>query len=291
MKITTWAMYRVIFAAMICASQTANAQLAIPNVFQSGTPAKATDVNANFAAIQTAVNSSATNLSTLTTQVTGLINGVTVNVAGQPVGYLLALDPGSVPPATQTSQAVTGNPTPTPVSLGTAPSFQVLSKKGYIFDLIAAPVYSEVNAANEGGLTQGFLVYDQAACQGNVYSPVQGANPLKWLPAFLAALPPGLLPAITAPSLWYARQGFVFASPNPADTNPAYYIPAGSAPINVVIQSASSPGTSCLAAVNFSNQFGSSPTVSVVAVKPNNSSVTGVSSTLSGNVSLSLQLK
>jgi hypothetical protein len=65
----------VMATALLTATTVALGQVTVPNTFTSGTPAKAADVNGNFNAVVTGINSNATAISALQTQVKSIPAG------------------------------------------------------------------------------------------------------------------------------------------------------------------------------------------------------------------------
>lgn len=97
-------MYRFLACVILVgASGVVQAQTSVPNVFTAGTPAKAADVNANFAALVTAING-------LTSRVSVLEGNATLspaNVAGTYTLQSFELDLNFTPAAGSSTNAAT----------------------------------------------------------------------------------------------------------------------------------------------------------------------------------------
>ena len=96
---TTWRRRTVTLAAAaaLAASMPGPAlagQLSVPNTFTAGSPAQASQVNANFTAVQTAVNDNDTRITTNDTRITAL-EGMTGVVVSKAFGAGSMMQPGT----------------------------------------------------------------------------------------------------------------------------------------------------------------------------------------------------
>jgi len=190
----------------------------VPNQFQSGTPAVAAEVNANFAAIESAVDDNAQRVTSLEG---GLgLAGVNVRVGGTLVGRYMGIFTGSetvdVSGGLGSASVAEGG------SLGSALAIMVLSPTGYRFS-IATSDFNNPVLLSEGELDEVGLFYDGAACTGNVYLPVEGDT--GWFSLFIPGDGRG-----RPMTRWAARQGLAFQSPDPADPTAAYMLRRGAVP-------------------------------------------------------------
>ena len=104
------------FAALVLAG-TASAQVSVPNTFAAGTPARAAEVNANFQALVTAMNSLSTRVSKLEGNIVSsdLVGTYTVNQFQTELGASSSTSAGRVAVYTgggTVTFAVDGRPTP-----------------------------------------------------------------------------------------------------------------------------------------------------------------------------------
>lgn len=189
----------------------------IPNQFSAGTRAVAAEVNANFDAVEVAVDDNAARIAAL--EAGSATAGVTVRVAGTAVGRLVSVIPGNIPVL---SANINGGTTLVNDGrlLVNAPLMQLVSPAGYFFRVATSPM--DTARLGEGELDDGLLFFDQADCAGNMYIPVEGPSG-----RFSTFTPnTGDLQPLKH---WYVRQGVVFQSPDPADANIAYMLRRGAA--------------------------------------------------------------
>ena len=161
-------------------SGMATAQTAVPNVFQAGTPARATEVNENFDTVEDAVNQ---NAAAIITNASPLVFS-----NGQAIGPYL--------------------------HLGSFSSFAILSPTNYVFDVIS----NGMDVANDGQLSLDLIFFEFPGCAGRAFIQCCGKGD------------------------WTAVQGFVFRPEDPADPIQAYYVPKGSAVVNVTTMAQGSAG-------------------------------------------------
>lgn len=190
----------------------------IPNSFTAGTRAVAAEVNANFDAVEVAVDDNAQRIATLESALSQ--SGVAVRVDGAYVGRLLEARPDII--EVNVADAAGGGTASVARSGGlvTARLLHVVSPTGYTFHIATSDTGS--NRVDEGELDFRFLGFDGASCTGNMWFPIEG--------------PSGLLSTFT-PNVgdnrpmkpWVARQGLVYSSPDPADPNVAYMLRRGAA--------------------------------------------------------------
>ena len=250
-------------AALI--SSASAGPVTIPNTFVAGTAAKAADVNANFSAVATAVNGSATDISNLQTAVQALqaapaAGPVVVSVAGTAIGPLIEAEHPCVD--TNFPGACGGN--------GIAVLTMVMSSAGFFVYLNPGQVQLSppMTLLPEGTIavpTQMF--FDQPNCTGNRYLGIGG---------------------YIQPKL---RQGLVVGAIDPADTNGSYYAKGASVPLTTAsYQAVSVSGGGALQTPSCTN--GPSPLGSQLAfflLTANNPATTGVPKAPSGTISYAVQ--
>jgi len=168
---------------------TATAQTTqVPFEFQPGTPASAAQVNANFGALEAAVDDTARAIADLRLQVQALqaaaSGGLSIFVAGARVGAF-----------------VTGGPDDPNFGFDTA--LLAVSDQGYFFGVSRGegPVGEDPPTSPEGALATSAIFYTQPNCLGTPY----------------LAFPYG-----DFTFMW--RQGFVVAAVNPNDVVKAYRV-------------------------------------------------------------------
>jgi len=202
-----------IAAAFFLVSSAWADEVEIPNVFQSGTPAIAADVNENFDALEAAVDDNAQDIAAMEAG-----NAINVKLDGAVIGRFVSAGRPQVPVDVA---AMAGGGT---VLVGEATSLvnsnviNVMSAIGYRFSIWTSD-FSEARFS-EGVLMPAPVFYDQASCQGNTWFPVEGNT------GFFTRFDVG--DGNTRPAKrWAFRQGSFFASPDPDDVNPGYMIRRG----------------------------------------------------------------
>ena len=272
----------LIVAAAVCTLPAIAGELEIPHEFTAGTPAVAAEVNANFDAVEVAVDDNAADIAALNGAQAA--TGLWVSVDGTRVGRLIQAAPMQVavveaPPNSGTWQVAEAAPAPT------APLLNLISPLGYRFLMATSDFDHPLNS--EGSLDAGILMFDDTACAGTKYFPVEGdtgyftnfvrgegrSRPLK---------------------RWAARQGFAFGSPDPNDTTPAYMVRRGT-PVETValgsllIYSVPNGAPLCVTLTNIPNYDAGNPlhvNQTVIPVEANDEAVSGVSTTMGGEITL-----
>ena len=250
----------------------------VPNQFQSGERALASEVNDNFAAVETAVDGNAADIAVLQQAPAGLA----VRVDGQLVGRLAAAGSGDVLVDVAATSIVPG---PVAVEesagLGNATAFSVVSTRGYVFSLstgsFGRPGFSE------GELMRFPIFFDAADCAGNPFIVVEG--PVGRFSAFEYGR--GLA---RPPTRWIARQGLVVASPDPLDSTPVYMVRRG-APVQSVAMESLMVFREAFGDGFCINLDGIDPAErvhSVVGMEANDPAETGIAGRLGGELTLGL---
>jgi hypothetical protein len=212
----------------------------IPNQFQAGTPAVAAEVNANFDAVEVAVDDNAQRIAdveitsddnaqrvaTLESAITTA--GVAVRVDGIVIGRYLAHGSGAV--EVDITAAAGGGTVRVAeaVGVGSASEIFVVSPTGYRFAVATSDFDNP--RLSEGDLGFSVLFYESVDCTGNAYIPVEGDT------GFFSLFQPSV-GAFRPMKRWSARQGLVFSSPDPADSTPAYMVRRGATAQTVALGS------------------------------------------------------
>jgi hypothetical protein len=212
--------------ALSGACAAANAQVTIPNTFQSGTPARAADVNANFSAVKAAVDANAADIAALEQLADGAFGGIAVAVDGVHIGTLLSI----APRVGLSSDPNTPTPTATvlyPASIGDTPALWVLTATGYVVAISAAPEYGApfVTPPVSGMVLPSPMLYPAPNCDGDpiILAPMAGAAPRP---------PVGPQQLAPLPGKWFANVGGgggVFRAPDPTD--PKTYMASSTTPL------------------------------------------------------------
>lgn len=257
----------------------------IPHQFSAGTPAIAAEVNANFDAVEVAVDDNAQRVVALET---GLgTAGIAVRVNGVVVGRYLTL--GISPVEVDLPAAAGGGTARVARAQGAINSvtMRFVSPTGYITEIVTGDFSHSV--LTEGQIAFSLLFFDGIDCMGNNFFPVEGDT--------------GRFSTFTAGvgdsqplKRWAARQGLVFASPDQADPNIAYMMRAGAAVQTVALASflVFSPVMGAPFCVNMANIPGfdvNNPlhvNHTVVPVEPNDVAVSGIASDLGGEITVGL---
>jgi hypothetical protein len=266
--------------ALSVACAAANAQVTIPNTFQSGTPARAADVNANFSAVEAAVDANAADIAALEQLADSAFGGIAVAVDGVQLGTLLSIAPRvglSSDPAT---------PTPTqvvlyPASIVDTPTLWVLTATGYVVAISVAPEYGPpfVTPPVPGMVLPSPMLFPAPNCSGDpiLLAPMPGA----------AARPPvGPQQLAPLPGKWFANVGGgggVFRSPDPSD--PKTYMASSTQPL-VPLSAASfmTRATTPAATEPACTNFGAPITGNGRLLVENDPTITGIPNGLNGGV-------
>lgn len=276
--------YVVLFASLVTTSSFAG-EVVVPNEFAAGTRAVAADVNANFNAVETAINDNNSRIASLES---GLANaGLGLRVDGSFIGRLVNIMPGTV------SAAVSplGSDNEELVSRGNllinAPLLQAVSPTGYFFRVATSTI--DGGRLNEGELDTGPIFYDSADCVGNTFVPVEGPS------GRFSTFTPGSadLPPLKR---WYARQGVVFQAPDPNDPNAAYMLRRGAAVVSTPLRSlrvwsVGQGSVSCINMTVFPDYDPDDPLDvdhSAVPLEAWDPDVSGVSGTLGGELTVGI---
>lgn len=257
----------------------------IPNSFTAGTRAVAADVNANFDAVEVAVDDNAQRIVLLESALSQ--SGVAVRVDGAYVGRFLEAKPGSIEvDVAAAAGGGTANVAPSG-GLGTARLLHLVSPTGYTFLIASSDTGS--NRVDEGELDFRFLAFDGANCSGNMWYPIEGDSGL------LSTFTPNVGDRYPMKP-WIARQGFVFSSPDPADPNVAYMLRRGAAvqtaPITTLLVWA--PGLAAPFCLDLNNNPAYDPNDpldvnhSVVPIEVWDATETGIPGMLGGEVTIGM---
>ena len=257
----------------------------IPNQFSAGTPAIAAEVNANFDAVEIAVDDNAQRVVALETGLGAA--GIAVRVNGVVVGRYLTL--GISPVEVDLPAAAGGGTVRVAEAMGAVNSttMRFVSPTGYIAEILAGDFSHPV--LTEGEIVFSLLFFDGTDCVGNNFFPVEGDT------GRFSTFTPGVGDSEPL-KRWAARQGLVFASPDQADPNIAYMMRRGAAVQTVALGSflVYSLGMGAPFCVNLASIPGfdiNNPlhvNHTVVPVEPNDVAVSGVASDLGGQISVGL---
>lgn len=274
-----------VFLTSLLSASTLASELDVPNDFVAGTPAVAVEVNANFAAVEVAVNDNAARVAALETGLAGA--GVSLTVDGNFVGRLVNIIPGSV----EAGVAPIGSGATELVSRGNllinAPLIQAVSATGYFFRIATSTI--DGGRLNEGDLDTGIFFFDATDCTGNTFIPVEGPS------GRFSTFTPGsgdLLPL----KRWYVRQGVVFQSPDPNDANAAYMLRRSAVVVSTplrsfLIWSVGQGSTFCVNMTNFPDYDPNDPLDvehSAVPLEVWDPNLTGVPGRLGGELTIGL---
>jgi len=257
----------------------------IPNQFSAGTPAIAAEVNANFDAVEVAVDDNAQRVGSLETAIGTA--GIAVRVDGAVVGRYLAHGTGFLEVDLPAAAGGGTEMVARALSVFNSGRIHTVSPTGYLFEIVTSDFVHPV--LMEGEVDFSLLFFDGASCTGNNYFPVEGDT--GWFSTFTPAT--GDLEPLRR---WAAQQGMVFASPDQADPNIAYMMRRGAAVQTVALVSFLSfpPGLGAPFCVTMANMPGfdvNNPlhvNHAVVPVEPNDAVVSGVASNLGGIISVGL---
>ena len=271
--------------AILATTSALAGEVEIQNEFTAGTRALAAEVNANFDAVETAVNDNHSRIAILES---GLASaGIGVSVDGASVGRFLHIIPGTVnafvPPfdSGNTEMVSRGN------LLINAPLVQAVSSTGYFFRIATSTM--DGGRLNEGDLDTGPIFFDAPDCVGNTFMPVEGPS------GRFSTFTPGsadLLPL----KRWYVRQGVIFQSPDPNDSNVAYMLRRGGAVVTTPLRSLQvwSQGLGDIVCINMTNFPDYDPNNpmdvehSAVPLEVWDADETGVPGTLGGELTIGL---
>lgn len=218
-----------IYLSLWAASSAWAGPMDTPNQFQAGTPALAAEVNENFQAVETAVDDNDQRIGANTQAIDGNtqaiagltaglgVAGIVVSLDGIPIGRYLG---HGRPPFEVAANGGTELVAAGAINLGNSPLIHVISDSGYRFSIVTGNMSVGSRAFVEGELDTAPVFYDDATCTGNRYFPVEGNT------GFFTSFNQGISD-IRPPKPWAMRQGAVWASPDPADPNPAYMIRRG----------------------------------------------------------------
>lgn len=210
---------------LVIAAPALAGEVDIPNQFSAGTRAVAAQVNANFSAVENAIDDNARRIVEVENGI--LSTGVSVRVGGELVGRYLGVTASYKEVVVADSAGGGTDRVSVAANLLIAPGIRVVSPTGYLFNVSTSD--SAGGRENEGELGIGILFYDAVDCGGNTWVPVDGDS------GFFSTFTPNIGDGRPM-KRWYARQGTVFQSPDPDDTNVAYMTRRGAAvetaPIN-----------------------------------------------------------
>ena len=238
----------VMVAASAVTHSGATAEVTIPHAFTAGQKALASEVNANFSALEAGVDDNARVIAELQAQIQALqaasggAGGLSIIVAGERVGAYVTDGPAD-PNFSIHSMDVGG-------LLG-------VSDKGYFFEVSLGESDPGIpSTIPEGALAPAATYYTQPSCAGTKYLAIPFGD---WR------------------FMW--RQGFVVASTDPNDPVKAYR--AKGAPVELSMYSYQSRTSSSEATCTDLVEV-----VKSLPLVPNDLSVTGLQDEYSGNVQL-----
>ena len=207
--------------------------------------------------------------------------GVQVMVDGATVGTMVIISPprvevnltsGGTALVSEAAGGLSGN------------QLIVLSPTGYLFRMSGSTT-DDPPLSVEGEIRRLSLLFDQIDCNGNRYFAVEGSTGV-----FSNFVEGDGRPRPLA--RWAARQGWVFASPDPSDLNQTYFLRKDAVVTAVTMQSFlfTNLGTQMAMCLNFSQMgWDLDPLLAdhtVVPVEVNDPAVTGVSGILGGDISI-----
>ena len=216
-------------------------QTQVPNTFQSGQPARAAEVNDNFATVETAVNDNASDISSNTTAINSNSGAIQANT--QAVARLIAI---AIPRVKANGQEIgtflDGFSPSSSLEHDWFVTISILSDAGYIFTVAARDRGNETH----GEVLPRLFWYETPNCTGTAYVAAQRANSNFRLQSLF-------------------NSGEVFSS---SDSNDPflYYTPKGSMATTITVQSQNGSGA-CNA------QTETHPSVPIL---PNDPAITGV---------------
>jgi len=280
----------LVFLGLSIASVVHAGPVDVPNTFQSGTPARAAEVNANFAAVEGAVDDNAERISTLESEVaerlatleSGLLaGGIPIRVGNDVVGrFVTQVFPevrvdvsGSVGAATELVAQRT--------AVATTEELILVSNTGYFFGVTATDFAPPPRGA-EGTLGPLFLFYVSSDCSGQPYFPVEGPT------GFLSNFEPGTGDRFPL-RRWYARQGIAFRSPDPT-VNEAFMVRRNQTVLQLELNSlyvwAAGLEQAICVDLALLPEYSGPEIHSVVAVEPLDSTETGIPVDMGGRISI-----
>ena len=270
---------------LVMAAPAFAGEVDIPNQFSAGTRAVAAQVNANFSAVENAVDDNAQRIVTIENGI--LSTGVNVRVGGEVVGRYLGVTASFKEVVVADSAGGGTERVSVGANLLIAPNIRVISSTGYLFN-VSTTSFASTRLA-EGQLDNGILFFDGLDCSGGTWAPVEGDT------GFFSRYEPNIGDGRPI-KRWFARQGTVFQSPDPNDPNIAYMTRRGAAvetmPINsFLIWSDNAARTFC---INMTQLTGFDPTNpldldhAVVPVEPFDATETGISGPLGGELTIGL---
>jgi hypothetical protein len=250
-------MKQLVFAglvSMITATVQAG-QVDVPHSFQGGSPALAAEVNANFDALEVAVDDNAVRIETLESDMEaadmgredntlGISNnanniaalqanllgaGMQVRVADTVVGRFLAR---GTPPIEVEIAGSGGTETELAAqrtAVGTTNVLVAVSATGYILSLSTTD-FQALPFGGEGTLMALPRWYDSGDCTGQAYFAVEGPVGL------FSTYQPGTGDSLSV-KRWYARQGFAFRTVDPSVPGEAYMVRRGQTVQQVALNS------------------------------------------------------
>jgi len=301
---------RLVFLGLVVASVVHAGPVDVPNTFQGGTPARAAEVNQNFAVVEGAVDDNAERISTLESEVEvasiaidenalgiadnaeriatfqpGLLaGGIPVRVGDDVVGRFVAQGfpevrvdvSGSGGTATELVAQRTG--------IGTSDALILVSSSGYIFG-ISATDFGAAPRGAEGTLNPLSLFYGSSDCSGQAYFPVEGPT------GFFSTFEPETGDGFPA-RRWFARQGLAFRSPDPTTVNEAFMVRRNQSvqqsALNSIYVWVAAAGQAQCVDLAFVPGYAGNESHSVVVVEPLDSTETGIPGNLGGPISLGL---
>jgi hypothetical protein len=273
-------------------------QVDIPNQFEAGTTAVAAEVNANFSALETAVDDNAQQIDTNTQSIDANAQAIApLGAAIGTAGISVKLDDVHIgrfvragrPPIEMPVDGGTELLAFGAVGLANTSQIDVLSDTGYRFSIVTADMMVGSRAFVEGELDPSPVFYDDTTCTGNRYFPVEGNT------GFFTRFVPGVSD-IRPAKPWAMRQGAVWGSPDPADPNPVYMIRRGQTVqtvplLSFLIYSETLDRPFCIDATvipGFDVNDSTHVNNTAFSVEPADAAVTGVADRLGGAITVGL---